>query len=346
MDFDWTEEQRALQKALKDRLDEALRDELEALEEADPAQLEATTRGLLRRLGGLGYLDAAEPMTLLAAQEELARVSGSAFLAVEASARLCAGLVAEHGGPQLADDILDPLLAGEAVGAVAASDEPEPGGSQVMARVQGDVFLLSGRKPFVTNGPFADWLAVVASVEGGDEAQGVFMLEAGSSGLLRGPRLATLGYRGLAVCSLELDQVQVPAERVLGPFAEPQALASLRAREDMILCLASVGLLERSYGAAKAHAAEHQRDGKPILRRQQVAFSLAEMLTQLQTAQWMSRRAAWLLATGGAEGHVLLRCAKVFASEAAERVASDAMQVLAGQGYRAGNAVERAYRDA
>ena len=104
--------------------------------------------------------------------------------------------------------------------------------------------------------------------------------------------------------------------------------------------------MRRALDGAKAHAGEHRRGGKPIVARQEVAFTLAEMLALTQAADLLVRRAAWMIGSGQAEADVVVRCAKVFCAETAERVTGAAMRVLAGSGCVEGNEVERAWRAA
>lgn len=350
MDFDWSAEQ----KAARDKLAHMLRGDTRAglanLEaESDPGRLRFLTGDWLRRLATTGYLglDATSgALTLLAAQEELARASGSLFLATETSVRLFGGLVAAHARPELRDDLLPRVLHGDVVGAVAVT-EREGGtvpalGFATEARPDGNDVLLSGHKPFVTNGPIADWIAVAGRLEG---KRAFFLLPRDSSGEIQERRVRVLGYDGLAVGGLELRDVRVPRGNVLGPFDDDAPFMALRRTEDLVLAMVAVGLLQRTLDAAREHAKRHNRDGRPIGKYQEVSFALAEMLTLGQTARLLCCRAAWHVATGAAEASVLVHCAKVFAAETAEKVASMALQITAGDGYVRGNPVEKAWRE-
>jgi alkylation response protein AidB-like acyl-CoA dehydrogenase len=104
--------------------------------------------------------------------------------------------------------------------------------------------------------------------------------------------------------------------------------------------------MQRSFDEAVNHAKSHLSGGKPIIAYQEVGFKLAEMLTLLQTARLLAYRAAWMTDAGDREAGVLAHCAKVFCAESAEEVASQALQILGGQGYISGNPAEGGYRDA
>jgi alkylation response protein AidB-like acyl-CoA dehydrogenase len=352
VNFDWTEEQQKLRDAVEALLDDATLRDAEEMETAEPGRLEALTRKQLARLGEAGYLSVAqgaagraETLAWIAAGEVLARASGALYLAAESSARLCGGLVATHGTATQCSEILEGLRRGTLVGAVAASDAED--GDPATATLEGQEAVVQATKAYVTNGPLADWFAVVVRCDG---QPAVALVERGARGLKRGERLDTLGYHGLAVAPLWLDKVRIPRDQLYGPFADNGPLTDLRRTENLVLASASVGLAARSFEAAKAHANRHQRGGKPLMGYQDVRFQLAEMLTLVQTAQLAAQRAGWLVTDvdgpDGREAGAMVRVAKVFCAESAEEVARSAMQILAGRGFMAGNPAERAYRDA
>ncbi len=349
MNFDWTPQQSGLRGALMGLLDDEARARLEALETADETGIRETLTWWQTRAAKAGYLTpAADQMALLAAQEELAAVSSACFLAVETSVRLFGGLIVRHAPSLVQADILPLLSGGRAIGAVAVS---EPGdvkpvaGPRTTAVRDGDEYLVTGRKDFVTNGPVADYVAVSAEVEG---RPAVCIFEPGSppEGFRRGARLETMGQRGLAVCGVEMDRARVPASRVLGPFDGDGPLQDLRASQDLILSVAALGMMRRVIDEVNGYCRTYHRGGKPIYAHQEVRFKLADMVTLFQTARLLTCRAAWLSAIGDREARTVLDCAKVFSAESAERLASLALQIEAGQGFLSGTVVERAWRDA
>jgi alkylation response protein AidB-like acyl-CoA dehydrogenase len=285
-------------------------------------------------------------MTLLAAQETPARLSGSLFLSVETTARLFGGLIAGFGDSERLSEITGPLSRGEIIGAIAVSEAEEGGStpdSGASAVLDGDEYILSGRKSFVTNSPIADWIAVVGRA---NDKPAAFLVRPDQPGVHVGPRLKTLGYNGLAVASMELNRVRTPARLVLGPFDDDAPLAYLRSMQDLILTVGSVGLMQSAVNTAKDHSMSRRRGGREIYKYQEVRFKLAEMLTLFQTAQLLAYRAAWQSSQANPDAATTLNCAKVFVAEAAEQVSIMAMQIMAGSGYISGNPVERAYREA
>lgn len=355
MNFDWTDEEQKLRDDLTALFDDDTRAGLDDLETATSDEIRETLLGVLGRMASTGYLDLAtgnaglgEAVRLVAGQEVVAEASGALFLAAEASTRLFASLVASHGSDAIQTSMLEPVRAGTLLGAVALADGASEDGKNVGVKAtrDGDKVFFSGRKAFVTNGPMADWIAVSADLDG---TTVVGLIPNDGPGVLQGPRLDTMGFKGLAVCAVELHNCKVTESHVLG-LEGGIDLSHLRRLEDLILCVASVGLLHRALEAAKAHANAHQRGGKPLMGYQEIRFRLAEMLTLHQTSQLYVYRAAWLLADAEGpdafEADAVVRSAKVFTAEAAERVSAAAAQILAGQGFVSGNPVEQAYRDA
>jgi isovaleryl-CoA dehydrogenase len=279
------------------------------------------------------------------AQEELAKAAGSLFLAVEASARLFGRLVSVWGGDKAKAEILGPLKEGRIIGALAVSesggDEPSEGW-QTKGRKEGSGYVLTGRKQMVANAPVADWIAVAGAVDG---KLAFFLVRTDQPGVVVGSRVGTLGYNGLAAAPVDLTGVKVAAEYVIGPFDNDDALKYLTMLQDLTLTAASLGVMHRCHNAANAYARSHHRGAKPIFAHQEVRFRLADSFMLLQTSQLMLYRAAWFMGQGDKEGPVLVNCAKVFSAEAAEKVASLGLQIWAGRGYLAGNAVERGFRE-
>lgn len=353
MNFDWTDEETVLRARVAEVFDESARQEIDLMEDAHPVRIRGIVGNYLKRLAETGYLELAvgganrrQMTALMAAQEFPARISGSLFLSIEVTARVFAGLLNSTGASEGIREIAAAVRRGEVVGAVAVTEPAQPdtpAGMTTVAWKDGDDYLITGKKDFVTNGPIADYIAVVGMVA---DTPAVFLVAPDSAGLLVGPRIRTLGYNGLAVSSLELNEARVSQSRVLGPLTDRAPLDNLELVQDLILAVASVGLMQRMMAAAKQYSAAHERAGKPIFAHQEIRFKLAEMLTMTQAAQLLTYRAGWMYANDDPESVSLVRCAKVFAAEASEKVANFAMQIMAGQGYVWGNEVERGYREA
>jgi len=352
MNFDWTLQEQDIKTRVGQWFDTSSLGDLEATAEPAPERLKPIISRCLRELAEIGYLDLAvtqesrsDIMRLIAAQEELAGRSTSLFLSVEASARLFGGLVRGFTRPDQLQALIEAHGKGEIIAAVAMSEPAKPGESQGMlttARRDGQEYVVNGRKSFVTNGPIADFIAVLGEIEG---SLAVFIVRSGQPGLVTGPIVKTVGCNGIAVCSLELQDVIVSADRVLGTFESRSPLGSVWLTNDLILTVASVGIMQKTVVAAKKWAESHERGGKPLFAHQEIRFKLAEMLTLSQTSQLLAYRAGWMYASSNPEAETVVHCAKVFASESSERVTSMAMQIMGGAGYISGNVIEQAFRD-
>lgn len=353
MDFEFKDREKEMKEEVAGLFTPSALAELEALEEAQEAGLKNILSQFLQRLASTGYLGLGlgpaakeEVLGLMAVQEEVARISGSLFLAAETSTRLFGGLIAGYGGPDLTEEFIEPIKSGRFIGAVAAAEpgetQPNPGW-KTKGRAQGRGYLVSGRKSFITNGPIADQIAVAGVV---DDKPAFFLIRPGQEAMGLGPRMKTLGYNGLAVCPLELAEAKVPADRVLGPFNDDSALKHLGLIQDLVLTMASIGLMRRVLTAANDYTRTYHRGDKPIYAHQEVRFKLADMYTVWDTARLMTFRAGWLYGQGEGEARTVVSCSKVFAAESAEHVSNQALSIMAGEGYLSGNMIERGFRDA
>jgi len=351
MDFDYSETERDLCEKVKGVFDTDSKASLAKLESGDDDVIRIVVSKYLKTLGQVGYLtlgleNGKDTVSLVAAQESLATISPSLFLSVEVNARVFGRLIAVYGTSEQKSQFLPGVKEGELIGTVALSE----GGMNIennplnTAGVQvGDGFLITGDKNHVVNAPIADWIAIAGKVK---ENIVFFLIKKGSEGLSIGQRLSTLGYNGTAISTISLENCSAPSKYVIGPFEGEEPLKTIRTWEDQILTAGSLGLMHRCYNTALNYAKNHKSGSKPIIAYQEVGFKLAEILTLLQTAQLLAYRAAWMAETEDRETSVVAYCAKVFCAESAEEVASQALQILGGHGYRVGNPAEEGYRSA
>ncbi len=349
MNYDFSEKEQAFISTVEESMGDSE-------ETAGPRDLEAVDKELRRVLPALavtGYtglgngVDEHGTQVLFAAMEKVAGLAPSAYLGIEMNCRLFGRLLAtwaENGALQ--DELLPQLRDGKIVGAVALSEASMNTENQALetdgVRDGGDV-VVNGAKSFVVNGPLADWIAVVGLLE---EKGAIFLVAKDAPGLVLGERLATSGYEGAAICGLTLEDCRIPEARVITGLDANEMLSRLRMWENQVMIGASLGALKSAFETARDFAKTHKTGGKPAIAYQAVAFKLSEMLTLYQTAQLFAYRAAWTMDTESKEAESLTWCAKVFCTEASEKVASYALQILSGEGLLAGNPAERAYRNA
>ena len=351
MNFDFSDDEKRLFENVRAIAAAAPAEEALAGQSADAVS--RTLRDILKKLAEIGYLQLgfgnnaqADALPLMKAMETLAGQACSLFLAVEMSTRVVGRAMAHWATDKQQEQWLQGLLAGESIGALALSEntmnvENDPLDTHGI-RKSGRV-LVNGSKNYVVNGPLADRIGVVGMLDG---RPAIFMVDRRARGLTVSDRIRTMGYDGLYLAALDLQDCDIPEANVILPPENAAVLDSLRLWENEILLAAALGMMEASLAEARDFAKSHRTGGKPVIAYQEVGFKLSEMLTLHQTAQLFAYRAAWTMATQPKEGASLIWCAKVFGTEAAERVAGEALRILAGQGYRSGSAAESAYRAA
>ncbi|MBW1706324.1 MAG: acyl-CoA dehydrogenase [Deltaproteobacteria bacterium] len=351
MNFDFGKTEKTLCEKINGLFDADSRAALAGLEKGSIDDIREATMKWLMVLGQADYLtpgldDGKSNVGLTAIQESLAAISPSLYLTVEVTARIFGRLVAVYGTPDQKDEIIPSLKAGRLIGAVALSEEAmniENDPLNTSAVNNDDGFLVSGSKGHVVNGPIAGWIAVAAKTGDG---VAFFLVKKESKSLSVGQKLSMLGYDGLAVSAISLENCPVPSNYIIGPFNGEEQIKTVRMWEDQVLTASSLGLIKRSLDAAQSFAKDHRSGNKPIIAYQEVGFKLAEMVTLFQTARLLAYRAAWMAETGDREAAVLAHCAKVFCTESAEEVASHALQILGGHGCVSGNPAEEGYRNA
>ena len=266
---------------------------------------------------------------------------------------IAAGLVARHGTEQQQARWLPAMAAGDLRGCLSLS-EPDAGSDtralRCRATPDGEEYVLDGTKAWVTNGERAGIVALAARTP---EGVTCFMVEKEpgltSGGIRVTRRVEKLGYKGVETVEMAYDGHRVPAGAVLGGPAGlgrglPAILGGLELGRINIAARAC-GVGRAAFEAALAYAQERQTFGKPIAEHQAIAFKLADMATNLRAARLLTRDAAERYASGQ-RVDVEAGMAKLFASEMALEVATEAMRIHGGMGYAAELPVERYYRDA
>lgn len=350
MNFDFGEKELSIATKIRDLFGPDSKDFLARGESRDLQQTRDSLLQWMKLLGQAGYLDLGlqdgkNSVALVATRESLAAVAPSLFLSVEVSTRLFGRLISVYGTSDQKAALLPALREKRLIGAVGLSEAGMniESSLETLAVPEGPDFLVSGAKGHVVNAPIADWIAVAGKL---NDRLAFFLLKADSEGLCIGRRLPTLGYDGVTISPLSLQNCPVSSGNILGPFEDDEPLRKVRTWEDEILTAASLGLMRSALDSASEYARAHTSGGKPIIAYQEIGFKLAEMLTLFQTAQLLAYRAAWMAETGDREAETLIHCAKVFCTESAEKLASASMQVLGQHGYAQGNPAEEGYRNA
>ena len=314
----------------------------------------------LAALGELGVLGMVVPdrwlgagadyVSLALALEEVAAGDGATSTIVSVQNSVVCGPILAFGTDAQKERYLAPLASGRKLGCFCLT-EPHTGSdaAAITTRAQrrGDDYVLSGVKQFITTGRNAD-VAIVFAVtdrDAGKRGISAFIVETGSPGFVVTRVEEKTGQRASDTAQIVLEGCVVPVANRLGREGEGYriALANLEAGR-IGIAAQSVGMARAAYEAALAYARERQTFGKPIVEHQAIAFRLADMATQIEAA----RQLVWHAAGLRDAGEPCLReasMAKLFASEMAERVCSDALQIHGGYGYVADFPVERIWRD-
>ncbi|MCK8679292.1 acyl-CoA dehydrogenase family protein [Streptomyces lichenis] len=356
MDLELSEEQTAVRRLAE----EFVRREVTPYA-AEWDRAENVDRSIIRKLGALGFLGLTLPeeyggsggdhLAYCLVTEELGRGDSSVRGIVSVSLGLVAKTIATWGDEDQKQSWLPRLASGEALGCFGLTEPgtgSDAGHLTTRAVRDGDGWLLTGTKMFITNGTWADVVLLFARTEDTPGPKGVsaFLVPADSPGLTRRPVHGKLGLRGQATAELVLDGVRVPDSAMLGPRGKGFSVAmSALAKGRMSVAAGCVGIAQAALDAAVGYAGEREQFGKPIASYQLVQELLTDIAVDVDAARLLTWRVADLV-DRGREFATAASQAKLFASEAAVRCANNALQVFGGYGYIDEYPVGKLLRDA
>lgn len=292
---------------------------------------------------GLGYLEYATVI------EELA--AGNLGYAISVAVTgLPQVILNQFGSQDQKQKYIPPLAKGLAIGAFALSEPgsgSDAGNLRTLAEKQGEDYVIRGTKLWITQGDIADTLVVLARTGGpGPKGISAFIIEKGMKGFRHGKREKKMGCHTSHTMELLFDEVRVPARNRIGQEGEGFKIAMTALDSGRItIGAAALGVARSALEIAIKHSQQREQFGKPISEFQGISFMLADMATQLDAARLLVYRAAFLkdhqkpFSTEAA-------MAKLFATDMAMRVTTDAVQVLGGSGYTQEFPVERYMREA
>ncbi len=361
MDFELTEEQRAVQKMVREFAETVVAPAIDDVESKGVWNTDVLKRAADLGLAGMTIPAEHDGIGLDAvsynlAIQELSRVNGSVGITFAAHCGLGTSHIHIMGTEEQKARYLPRLARGEHWGAWgltepgAGSDAAGIATTAVRAARDGGGWVLNGQKVFCTNGHFADVFTLMAKTDAAKGAHGItaFVVPKGTKGLVLGKLEEKLGLHGSATSQLFLEDCWVPDDQVIGLAGGVGrgfvgAMRTLDAGRIAIGSLA-LGMAQGAFETALAYAKERQQFGKPIGSFQAVQFKLATMAMELDAARLLLYRAATLKDQGKAFSKEA-SMAKLYASEAAMRAATEAIQVLGGNGYTTDYPVERHFRD-
>jgi alkylation response protein AidB-like acyl-CoA dehydrogenase len=358
MDFDLSEEQRLWRETVHDFVAREVKPKARQVDEEGEFNWEA-----MRKMGPLGLLGLNIPeeyggpgvdaVSAALAIEQLGWGCGSTALSIAAHNGLGCAPIALYGSPELKQKFLPPAASGKNKLAALALTEPGAGsdlkgGVQTHAELHGDQWELNGSKMWCTNAGIADYIVTLVRTDprGGSHSLSLIVVPTDTPGLYIGPPEKKMGLKGSPTHAVTYAHVCVPDSHVLGEPGQglPQTLAVLDGGRIGIGAL-SLGLAQAANEETLSYVKERRTFGVPIAEHQAIQWMLADAAVEIQSARWNVYYAAWLKNLGRPftkEAAI----AKLFATEMAERVCRNAIQIHGGYGYSSEYPVERIYRDA
>ncbi len=356
MNFLLSEEQLMIQKAARDFAQNDLKP---GVIERDSKKIHPTEQ--LNQMGEMGFMgmlvkseyggSGMDTLSYVLAMEELSKIDNSCSVAMSVQNSLVCSGIQKYASEELKKKYLPLLASGQHIGAFLLS-EPEAGSDATSQRTtavdMGDHYIINGTKNWITNGKYAKTYIVIAQTNPEKMHKGInaIIVDADSEGVTTGELEDKLGIRSSDTCSVMFQDVKVPKSHRIGEdgFGFKFAMSVLDGGRIGIAAQA-LGIAGGAYELAEAYSQEREAFGKPIMKHQAIAFKLAEMATQIEAAKLMVYRAAWLKDQGMAYGQAAAM-AKLYASDIAQTVTNEAIQVHGGYGYVKEYHVERLMRDA
>jgi alkylation response protein AidB-like acyl-CoA dehydrogenase len=355
LDFDLTEEQKLLQKTVRDFAEAELGPHSREWDEK-----QEFPREVFAQLGELGLMGVCWPAEYGGAgmstlewaivMEELARVDAGVALSLAAHHSLCSGHIFLAGSEEQKKKYLVPLAKGDKVGCwglTESSAGSDAGGTRTTAVHDGAGWVLNGSKTFITNGRVADTAVVMAVTDRSRGKKGIsaFIVERGTKGFRSGKKEDKLGVRSSDTSELVFEDCRVSADSLLGKegmgFVDTLRILD---RGRIGIAAFSLGIAQASLEASMRYAKERKQFGHMIADFQAIQFKIAEMATKVAASRLLVQRAAELR-DRGREHTAESSMAKLFAGEIAVEVALEAIQIHGGYGYIKEYNVERYLRD-
>jgi len=292
-----------------------------------------------------------DTLSLVIAIEEIAKVCVSTAATMMAHTSLGTSPIVAFGTEAQKQKYLPDLVTGKKIGAFGLTEPnagSDAGNTQTTAVLDGDNFIINGQKAFCTNAGVADTIIITAKLIENNQEKGIsaFIVESNTQGLTLGKPEKKMGWRGSDTRSVFFENMIIPKENILGsPSKGFQQFLNTLVGGRITIGALSLGNAQGAYQLALNYSKEREAFGKPINRFQGVSFKLADMATSIEAAKHLVYHAAWLKDN---DKPVIKEAAmaKLFASEAAMKICTEAIQIHGGYGYIKEYDVERFFRDA
>jgi len=357
MNFDLSEEQQMVRNSIREFAENEIAPvarEYDEREEFPRPQLKGLAElGLMGMIipeeyGGAGF----DAVSYALALEEIARADASVAVIVSVTNSVCCYPILSFGTEEQKQKYLVPLAKGEKLGAFCLS-EPQAGsdatGLKTRAVEDGDSYVLNGTKSWVTNGAEAEVFIVMAVTGENDGKKEItaFIVEGGASGFTVASHEHKMGQRASQTNEMSLVDVRIPKANVLGVVGNGMRVAFGSLDNGRIgIASLSNGIAQAALEESLKYSKDRTAFGKPISEFQAIQHKLADMATETEVARLLTLRAAAMKDADHKQTGVYASMAKLYASENANRVCADAIQIHGGNGYSRHYNVEKYYRDA
>ncbi len=353
----YTHEHLEIRKTLRRYIDEALNPQVDAWEEAEMAPLHDIFQGL----GALGLLGLNKPEAYggggldysyaMAMAEELGHIRcGGIPMAIGVQTDMCTPALARFGSEELKREFLAPAIAGEQVGCIGVS-EPGAGSDvaaiQTRARKDGDDYVITGQKMWITNSLQADWMCLLVNTGDGPahRNKSLVMVPMDRPGIEKARKIRKIGMHSSDTGLIHFDEVRVPQRYRIGEEGQGFIYQMQQFQEERLWCAASSLLPMEECIAETMHWAQERRMfGATLADQQWVQFKLAELQTEVEALRALTYRACDLHVQGQ-DVLTLASMAKLKAGRLTREVADTCLQFWGGMGFTLENRVSRLYRD-
>lgn len=357
MNFNFTEQELAAQQAAREFAQNRLRPTVVERDEAGvfPTELfkEFGKTGAYgmpypTEVGGLG----ASYMSYALSVEEVSKVDGAFGIIYSVDTSLYAGSVMNSSAPiEIKRKYIEPIVYGEKMGSFGLTEHgagSDAAGQKTVAVKDGDHYVINGAKCFNTNGPQADFTVIycLTDPELGTKGMAAFVVEKGTPGFTVGKIENKMGIRQAQVCELYLENVRVPEENMIAKPGEGFKLAMATLDGGRIgVAAQALGIAKGAFEEAVEYMKVREQFGKPIFKNQYLAFRMADLATKIKAAEFLLYNAA-LAHDSGKRFSADAAMAKMYCSNVAMEVTTEAVQMMGGNGFMKEYHVERMMRDA
>jgi len=319
----------------------------------------------IKKMGEMGFMGIEVPeeyggagmdtLAYVLALEEICKADASHGVIMSVNNSLYCHGILKFGTEDQKTKFITPIASGKSIGAYSLT-EPQSGSDagtvKSRATLDGDHYIVNGRKLWVTSGPVADYFVVFMTTNPEKKQKGIsaFLVDGNTPGLIRGKKEPKLGIRASATSELIFEDCRVPVENLLGKEGEGYKIALTVLDAGRIgIAAQALGIAEAAYEAARQYAVEREAFGQPIGSFQGTGFKIADMKTRIEASRLLIYNAAMAkFKSLETDGRYSLEAsmAKLFASETAMYVTHQAVQIHGGMGYSKELPVERYFRDA